>query len=584
MLTSNRIDNPLAHLTPSECENHIHTAFLRWRLPRYLKPLFLRAGKFAQNPNEDAPNGSTEEERRLFKREKNSTFWDESKQLKITIFACCLGAIIQGWNQTGSNAANLNWPDEFGLKLGNETTPAVRADVWYYAVVNAAPFLSAAWFGAWLSDPLNEFLYGRRGAPFIAAIFCLASVIGAACSRNTAQLLVCRLLLGIGMGSKASVIPIYAAEVAPARLRGSLVMNWQLFTAFGEVLGFSANLALAGVGKLAWRLQMACSFLPTIPLLAVIFCCPESPRFLMKKGLYKKAYKAMVALRGSPIKAAKEMIYLDAQIQATEAKLFSHTVEDEEYADNDRPTTSQSHATSVTSRDDVSSMRSIDSDHINEHDDDEGSEEWNPLTLPQRILKQFHSFGRLVRSKEDENEDPTTFQAQFKLTSYWQRITQLMTVPRTRRACLAAFVVMIAQQLCGINILAFYSTTYFRDSAEKSGNPNSLAPLWYSWGYGITNFLFAFPAYYLIDRKGRRWLLLVTFPLMALMLLASAFSYKIPPGQAHIGVIYFFFILFTIFYSPGGGPVPFTYSSEVFPLVSLLHLTVSTNTPAADTN
>ena len=62
----------------------------------------------------------------------------------------------------------------------------------------AAPFLSAAIFGAWLSDPLNEFLYGRRGATFIAAIFCFASVIGAACSQSTAQLLVCRLLLGIG--------------------------------------------------------------------------------------------------------------------------------------------------------------------------------------------------------------------------------------------------------------------------------------------------------------------------------------------------------------------------------------------------
>ena len=62
----------------------------------------------------------------------------------------------------------------------------------------------------------------------------------------------------------------------------------------------------------------------------------------------------------------------------------------------------------------------------------------------------------------------------------------------------------------------------------------------------MTNFLFAFPAYYLIDRKGRRYLLLATFPLMALTLLAAAFSYKIHPGTTHIAVIYFWFILFTV--------------------------------------
>lgn len=124
----------------------------------------------------------------------------------------------------GANAANLNWPDEFGLKMGVDGGSSIQRDIWAYAAVsrptttspnppiklilpkkvNAAPFLSAALAGCWLSDPLNEFVYGRRGATFIAAIFCFASVIGAACSRSTAQLLACRILLGVGMGSKAS--------------------------------------------------------------------------------------------------------------------------------------------------------------------------------------------------------------------------------------------------------------------------------------------------------------------------------------------------------------------------------------------
>jgi len=36
------------------------------------------------------------------------------------------------------------------------------------SVQNAVPFLAGSTFGAWLSDPLQEYVYGRRGAMFIA--------------------------------------------------------------------------------------------------------------------------------------------------------------------------------------------------------------------------------------------------------------------------------------------------------------------------------------------------------------------------------------------------------------------------------
>lgn len=83
------------------------------------------------------------------------------------------------------------------------------------------------------------------------------------------------------MGAKASTIPIYAAENVPATIRGALVMTWQLWTAFGIFLGTSANLAMAHVGKIAWRLQIGSAMIPAIPLLLFIFLCPESPRWCM---------------------------------------------------------------------------------------------------------------------------------------------------------------------------------------------------------------------------------------------------------------------------------------------------------------
>ena len=89
--------------------------------------------------------------------------------------------------------------------------------------------------GCWLSDPLNYFL-GRRGTIFFSAVFCFLSVIGSGGTQNWQQLFISRLLLGIGMGSKASTVPIFAAENSPASIRGGLVMSWQLWTAFGEFL------------------------------------------------------------------------------------------------------------------------------------------------------------------------------------------------------------------------------------------------------------------------------------------------------------------------------------------------------------
>jgi hypothetical protein len=48
-------------------------------------------------------------------------------------------------------------------------------------------------------------------------------------SAGANSLKVCRLLLGLGMGPKASTSPVFAAENTPANIRGGLVMSWQLW-------------------------------------------------------------------------------------------------------------------------------------------------------------------------------------------------------------------------------------------------------------------------------------------------------------------------------------------------------------------
>ncbi|KAI4235958.1 MAG: hypothetical protein L6R40_006326 [Gallowayella cf. fulva] len=393
--------------------------------------------------------------------------WRQPWSLYFTVILCSIGAAVQGWDQTGSNGANLSWPKDFGVPDTGDG--ASDYNTWIVGVVNAGPYIASAGFGCWISDPLNYY-FGRRGTIFFSAIFCLFSVIGSGFSQNWQQLFMTRILLGIGMGSKASTVPIYAAENCPAAIRGGLVMSWQMWTAFGIFLGFCANLAVYDVGPIAWRLQLGSAFIPAVPLVIGVYFCPESPRWYLKKGQYQKAFQSLCRLRNTPLQAARDLYYIHAQL-TEEADIIGKS-------------------------------------------------------------------------------------------NYVTRFIELFTIPRVRRATLASFVVMLAQQMCGINIIAFYSSTVFKEAGA-----GDLQALLASFGFGLVNFVFAWPAVWTIDTYGRRALLIFTFPNMAWTLLAAGLCFIIPEeNRAHLGLIAFFIFLFAAFYSPGEGPVPFTYSAEVFPL------------------
>jgi MFS family permease len=159
-------------------------------------------------------------------------------------------------------------------------------------------------------------------------------------------------------------------------------------------------------------------------------------------------------------------------------------------------------------------------------------------------------------------------------STYLSRLADCFRIPRIRRANLAASVVMLSQQMCGINVISFYSSTVF-----KEGGYSDEQALYASLGFGAVstlhsfpcllklNFAFAIPAIFIIDTFGRRALLLSTFPGMAITLLGTGLSFLMPeePSTTRTSVIAMFIYLFTAFYSIGEGPVCFLYGAEVFP-------------------
>ncbi|KAH7370583.1 MFS sugar transporter-like protein [Rhexocercosporidium sp. MPI-PUGE-AT-0058] len=460
-----RIQNPLAGLPTAFLLREIDE-FARKRGLMDVLPLLRKGALVARDPSgyEDISGEEALDDAEIEAlRDEVLHKWRQPKALYYTIIICSIGAAVQGWDQTGSNGAMLKFPEYFHI-ASNSTR-----DTFLVGLLNAAPYIGSAFIGCWVSDPLNSY-FGRRGTIFVSGNFCLWTVLGSAFTRTWPQLLACRILLGIGMGAKASTVPIYAAENSPASIRGALVMSWQMWNAFGILLGFAANLAVANVPKIYWRLQLGSAFIPAVPLVAGVYFCPESPRWYMKKGRYRKAFTSLLKLRANPIQAARDLIYINSQLEL-EAEIIGNN-------------------------------------------------------------------------------------------TYMRRFTELFAIPRLRRATLAAFTVMLAQQMCGVNVIAFYSSTVF----VKAGASHNRA-LWASFGFGLINFIFAWPAIWTIDTYGRRSLLLFTFPNMAWSLLAVGLCSLIPNSTpAHVGLMAFFIYVFAAFYSPGEGPVPFTYSAEVFPL------------------
>ncbi|KIK68223.1 hypothetical protein GYMLUDRAFT_91786 [Collybiopsis luxurians FD-317 M1] len=462
-----KLANPLAHLTHEQLMEQAQV-FAETHDLKDLIVEFQKGALVAQDPsNFENLTQLDEQDKNLLRRELTHK-WDQPKMLYYLVILCSACAAVQGMDEAVSNGANIFYAGQFGLNVNDPNPSVAGRNQWLLGLVNSAPYLCCAVLGSWLTVPLNG-LFGRRGTIFITAMFSFLTCIWQGVTNSWQHLFVARFVLGLGIGPKSSTVPVYAAECAPAVIRGALVMMWQTWTAFGIMIGDVVDLAFFRVPDkphitgLNWRLMLASAGIPALFVCVQVFFVPER---YMSKGRYRDAYNSLAQLRHHPIQAARDLYYIHVLLEA----------------END-----------------------------------------------------------IIRNRS--------------------KFLELFSVPRNRRAALASFVVMFMQQFCGVNAIAYYSTNIFTQA-----NFTNFQALLASWGFGMINFLFAFPAVWTIDTFGRRNLLLISFPLMALSHLLTAFAFFIPTRSARVGIVTLGIYLFGMVYSPGEGPVPFTYSAEAFPL------------------
>ena len=151
--------------------------------------------------------------------------------------------------------------------------------------------------GSYFADKL-----GRKRSLMLAAVVLFLGAVGSAVSNTLVVWNIFRLLGGIGGGLALLVGPMYVAEIAPPRKRGSLVT----YNEMGIVLGaFCANLVCYGIAKLfdanpdCWRWMFASGCLPISIFLAGLFFVPETPRWLMMKGQEEEARAILSRVGGN---------------------------------------------------------------------------------------------------------------------------------------------------------------------------------------------------------------------------------------------------------------------------------------------
>lgn len=136
---------------------------------------------------------------------------------------------------------------------------------------------------------------------------------------DAAVLVAGRLIIGAGVGVAAVAAPLYAAELAPASLRGRFVSGYQLAIAVGIFLAYLVNERLSANAD--WRPMLGAAAVPGLALVAVALLAPESPRWLLMKHRRPDAAAAMRKIEpGTAVEPGLDAIEL---VLRTDAKAAS---------------------------------------------------------------------------------------------------------------------------------------------------------------------------------------------------------------------------------------------------------------------
>ncbi|KAJ6785215.1 hypothetical protein PWT90_02949 [Aphanocladium album] len=383
--------------------------------------------------------------------------------------------------------------------------------------------LLTAWFGSLINGPIAD-RFGRKGSMLAAVVvFTLGSALQAA-AKTTAVLFSGRAIAGLAVGMLTMIVPMYMSEVSTAGIRGTLVVLQQLSITLGILVSYWLEYGTQYIGG------VRCA--PDIPYTGGT---PDKPKFDPRfdvgppghrcSGQSQAAWRVPFALQIVPA-----LILGVGMLFYPESPRY-HLMRHQEDA----------------------ALRSLAQLRRVDHPDSECLRE-EYLSIKAEVL-----FDETIA----RDRFPGKTGASLYLAQYGSLVSTKPAFRRLAIGCLIGFF----QQFMGCNALIYFAPTIFGQLGLTGGTTSLLA----TGVYGIVNTLSTLPALFLIDRVGRRPLLMsgaagTCISLVIVGAILGAYGSNLPqhPAAGWVGIafIYIYDINFSYSFAPIGWVLP----SEIFNL------------------
>ena len=193
---------------------------------------------------------------------------------------------------------------------------------WQEAIISIT--ILGAWIFSLIAAPIAT-KFGRKKVVTTASIIFTVGSIEMAFAQDKWSLLFGRFIVGAAIGLASMIVPMFIAEVAPARIRGSLVTTNQLFIAGGQAVAAVTAGGFSYIqGSLKWRLMLGVAAIPAVIQMIGFLFVPESPRWLLQKGRDLEARQVLIRLRGKDADIETEFHGIKNQVDSNRNQSTSY--------------------------------------------------------------------------------------------------------------------------------------------------------------------------------------------------------------------------------------------------------------------
>ncbi|KAF2789735.1 general substrate transporter [Melanomma pulvis-pyrius CBS 109.77] len=217
--------------------------------------------------------------------------WKHNLRGKPLIYAVtaasCQAFLLLGYDQ-GVMAGIIGADNRFGRDFNNPD-PEMQGNI-------TALYDIGCVLGSILCYFIGE-RFGRRTMLIMGGSIMIVGAAILAGSTTIAQLIVGRIVTGIGNGMNSSTAPVYLTECAPASYRGALLTLQGTVTILGVVIAYWLDYGTSFTeSSLQWRFPLAFQAVFAVLLVLQIIGLPETPRWLVQHDRYEEARAVTAAL------------------------------------------------------------------------------------------------------------------------------------------------------------------------------------------------------------------------------------------------------------------------------------------------